>query len=120
MINALKYTPEGGITLNWGSIGPDEWYFSVQDTGPGMDRELIGKLSDPTDEAKPNRHVLNEIALPLAESLLANRHLIGPSPDKGISLFIVRQLCKLLSARLIIDSQPSQGSTFRLVLPRNY
>ena len=39
LINALKYTREGGVTVNWGDSkenDPDRWMFTVHDTGPGF------------------------------------------------------------------------------------
>ncbi len=39
LINALKYTRAGGVTVEWGDSkenDSDRWMFSVHDTGPGF------------------------------------------------------------------------------------
>ena len=120
VLNALKYTPEGGIILSWGSTGPDEWFFSVQDTGPGMDEEQVNQLTGWTSEAKPGGSIAADPGIPPTESTQAGQPLLGSTPGEGIGLFIVRQLCKLLAGQLVIDTRPGRGSTLRMVLPRRY
>ena len=39
LLNALKYTQEGGVTMRWGDSrnnDPERWMLCVQDTGPGF------------------------------------------------------------------------------------
>ena len=39
LINALRYTRVGGVTVSWGDSKENDaerWMFSVQDTGPGF------------------------------------------------------------------------------------
>jgi two-component system CheB/CheR fusion protein len=119
VLNAIKYTPEGGITLSWGSTEPNEWYVSIQDTGPGMDQALVSRLTAPTDPVDINEQVNADVSQSV-ESFLSNKHPLASTPGEGIGLFIVRQLCILLSGRLFVESHPDQGSVFRIVLPRNY
>ncbi|MDB5242847.1 MAG: hypothetical protein JWP57_3472, partial [Spirosoma sp.] len=106
VLNALKYTDQGSITLHWGSDGPDEWSFSVEDTGPGMDPAQATQLSQ-LEKSNP-------------VSPLADKPVLGPAPGEGIGLLIVQQLCDLLQGRLLVESQPGQGSVFRIWLPRHY
>ena len=35
LLNALKYTASGGVTVNWGEE-KETWWLMVKDTGPGM------------------------------------------------------------------------------------
>ncbi|HLL95616.1 MAG TPA: PAS domain S-box protein, partial [Spirosoma sp.] len=107
VLNALKYTDQGSITLHWGVDSPDEWSFYVEDTGPGMDPAQASQLSQ------------MERPSPVPTSL-ADEPVLGPAPGEGIGLLIVRQLCDLLKGRLLVESQPGQGSVFRIWLPRHY
>jgi two-component system, chemotaxis family, CheB/CheR fusion protein len=117
VLNALKYTAEGSIAIRWDYAGPDEWYFSIKDTGRGMDAAVANTLSQPATAPVANAGPANVTD---ADSLLTDEPLLGASPGEGIGLIIVRQLCSLLRGRLLVESQPSQGSTFRVVLPRRY
>lgn len=107
VLNALKYTQEGEITIHWEHNDANEWCFSIKDTGPGMEQALADRLpfgsnSDTDTPAAPDNLVL------------------GSTPGEGIGLVIVRQLCHLLKGRLVIESKLGQGSTFRIMLPRKY
>jgi two-component system CheB/CheR fusion protein len=120
VLNALKYTDHGSITLQWGSSGPDEWFFSVTDTGPGMDQALVDRLMHEghANGATPGHPASADSSDVTA--LLNTQPVLGPAPGEGIGLVIVRQLCDLLRGRLLIESQPGQGSVFRVVFPRRY
>lgn len=59
LLNALKYTRQGGVTLSWGDSRKNDterWMLTVQDTGPGLragpGAPLAGALQDATDEAR--------------------------------------------------------------------
>ncbi|MEO7854786.1 MAG: ATP-binding protein, partial [Rubrivivax sp.] len=39
---------------------------------------------------------------------------------EGLGLSIVKQLCGLLDAAIELDSRAGQGTTFRVLLPRQY
>lgn len=36
LLNALKYTQKGGVTVSWGELDNDYWQLTVADTGPGL------------------------------------------------------------------------------------
>ena len=123
VLNALKYTNQGSISLRWGSIGPDKWYFSVDDTGPGMDQNTANNLShgqpasaNTTGQASGTD--TTEATTP--EFVRVEKPLLGPTPGEGIGLVIVRQLCGLLQGRLAVESTSGKGSIFRVTLPRQY
>ncbi|KAB7731058.1 hypothetical protein F5984_09580 [Rudanella paleaurantiibacter] len=40
LLNALKYTATGGVTLSWGIENDAWWHFTVTDTGPGLGQAL--------------------------------------------------------------------------------
>lgn len=93
LLNALKYTQEGGVTLSWTVESEQWWRFMVQDTGPGLPQK--GGLESVTHQAN--------------------------SPGgEGIGLHIVKRLCGLLNGKIHIESQPGVGTTFLITLPRGY
>jgi len=130
LLNAIKYTPRGGVTVTWGldrGRDTDRWTFSVQDTGPGIDENdaapLAQELHDATlvsDDATAastdrRRGIAPAITLPSAEALPPSEQ-----PGEGVGLSIVKRLCELLDAGLELATKPGQGSTFRVLLPRTY
>lgn len=134
LLNAMKYTRRGGVTVSWGDSrnnDPDRWMLCVQDTGPGLHpgpaAPMAGALEEATAEA---RHVDkgagtgNELrAVAEASSPAAADSARGPIPDtrgEGIGLSIVKRLCEMLDATIELESDPGEGSTFRILLPRRY
>ena len=54
LLNAIKYTPRGGVTVTWGldkGRDTDRWTFSVQDTGPGIDENDSAPLAQELHDA---------------------------------------------------------------------
>ena len=96
VLNALNYTDQGSIGMRWGNTGPDEWFFGIDDTGPGMEQDAAYRPSHGIAVDSPD--------LPFGRS---SKFLPGPAGE-GIGLTIVRQLCELLRGRSVIDS-PSRG-----------
>lgn len=116
VLNALKYTQRGSITVRWGNIGQDEWFFSVEDTGPGMDQTLALQLSQIPDLKDGG----DASQMAIRDTLVGNELVLSSAPGEGIGLVIVRQLCSLLQGRLAVESQPNVGSTFRVMLPQRH
>jgi signal transduction histidine kinase len=131
LLNALKYTQRGGVSVTWGldtGRDTDRWTFSVQDTGPGIDEAhaapLAQHLLDATEVSNEAREMSTDrrrdmapaVTLPSASSAL----LPAQQPGEGVGLSIVKRLCELLDAGLELATQPGQGSTFRVILPRSY
>lgn len=44
----------------------------------------------------------------------------GGIPGEGVGLSLVKRLCELLNASLELETSPSQGSTYRVILPSRY
>ena len=131
LLNAVKYTQRGGISVTWGpdsTRGTDRWTFSVQDTGPGIDgasaaplaQELLNATEAGNDAREASTDRRRDIApaatLPSASPELPR----SEQPGEGVGLTIVKRLCELLDAGLELATKPGQGSTFRVILPRGY
>ncbi len=129
LINALKYTEHGGVTMSWGAEEKN-WWLMVKDTGPGLlagpGAPMLVGLQEATASAKESdvksaaikgeaSHVLTQ---PQDSSAPA-----GPAHQQsgeGIGLSIVKRLCELLDASLEIASSAETGTTFRVVFPLRY
>lgn len=131
LLNALKYTQRGGVTVTWGldkGRDTDRWTFSIQDTGPGIDKNgaapLAQELSDATEVAADARDLSTDRRRDIdsATSLPSQSPERAPDqqPGEGVGLTIVKRLCELLDAGLELATKPGQGSTFRVILPRSY
>jgi two-component system phosphate regulon sensor histidine kinase PhoR len=95
--NAVRYTPEGGsIRLSW-EHGPNDLRFSVADTGIGIDEQHISRLTERFYRVDKSR----------------SRETQGT----GLGLAIVKHVLLRHGGKLVITSQPGQGSVFTAVLP---
>ena len=111
LLNALKYTVSGGVTVSWADTPERDdgrWVLSVADTGPGFHAgpgaPLVAALA-----ATPGEQVLDHDARPAHQS-----------QGEGLGLAIVKRLCELLGASIEIDSEVGRGTTIRVLLPRRY
>ena len=133
LLNALKYTQSGGVTVIWGdgkSLDTQEWMFCVQDTGPGLDAGPGAPLARQLYEATQTAHAVDDIHaaertavdMPTAPTVPAQSTTLPASelPGEGVGLSIVKRLCELLDASLELETSPGKGSTFRVVLPMRY
>jgi signal transduction histidine kinase len=121
LLNALKYTTSGGVSVSWavgGSGDGGRWSFAVRDTGPGFHAgpgtPLAGALEEATTSA------LAEGSAPAAHTPAADPRPVRPAAGEGVGLSIVKRLCELLDATLELRSAPGVGSTFRVRLPVRY
>jgi signal transduction histidine kinase len=128
LINALKYTRQGGVTVAWGpSPEPSgsRWFVQVVDTGPGV--EMPGRAPIVRALKAVTRDVSNadagaapgSSALP-SEQANAGQSDAAAQPGEGLGLAIVKQLCELLDATLELDSRPGEGTSVRVLLPLRY
>lgn len=134
VLNAIKVTERGGVKITWkGEEGGRraQWSLCVQDTGPGFHRgsatplERVLKLA--TDEAHEvaQRNLPANDSDPQADSAptLASQskgNRTAAPAGEGIGLSIVKRLCEMLDASLELESTPGEGTTFRMVFPRQY
>ncbi|WP_031530848.1 CheR family methyltransferase [Dyadobacter crusticola] len=108
ILNALKYTLEGGVNVSWQANETDNgqvstWKFAVSDTGPGLSEHLLAKMNDTeTRDSNPDLQPNTE------------------GHGEGIGLFIIKRLCDILKADITVKSEPGAGTTFQLILPQSY
>lgn len=99
IVNALKYTPEGGaVTVTWKAAdeGPT---LEVSDTGIGIPRREIPRLTERFYRVGSDRG--------------------RKSGGSGLGLAIVKHVLNRHQARLLIDSEVGAGSRFTCIFPGN-
>lgn len=137
LLNALKYTAKGGVTLNWGDSrdnDPKRWMLIVHDTGPGIHAgpgsPMVEALEGATAESQQTEEKVSigQQSSSIGDqtaSVGASQNLSDPRPvqqarGEGIGLSIVKRLCEILDGSIEVESVRGEGTTFRIVLPRHY
>src|SRR5712672_2512708 len=98
ILNAVKYTRDGGITVSWGDCGADDvkrWELRVVDTGPGIHSGSAEPLAQSLGHASGK---------PVAAERQAKKSMRDEAGE-GIGLSIVKRLCELLDATIELNSQ---------------
>jgi signal transduction histidine kinase len=122
LLNALRYTSVGGVTLEWEAHGTPkrpQWRVCVKDSGPGITQTTSAPIVQALDEATraSKRAACDEpVNAPAAHAAAPAR---APTHGEGIGLTIVKRLCELLEASVELESR-TEGTTFRVTLPRRY
>lgn len=126
-LNALRYTAEGGVELNWGDSRESDverWLVRVKDTGPGLHPPIVNDLEEGTVIARRVEKQAPD-GYPV-EPVVESSGSTSPSatgyhtPGEGIGLSIVKRLCELLEAGLEVATEAGKGTTFQVSLPRRY
>jgi signal transduction histidine kinase len=130
LLNAVKYTESGGISVTWGldpTRDTERWTLSVQDTGPGLDAkpfmEFAQELHDATGLADESREASTDRQQEMggATTVASDTESTSRAPSgEGVGLSIVKRLCELLEGSLELATKPGHGSTFRVILPCTY
>lgn len=98
LANAVRYTPEGGqIELAWHGLDDGRCAIEVRDTGPGIAREHLPRLTERFYRVDGSR----------------SRDTGGT----GLGLSIVKHVVQRHGGEIDIESEVGKGSTFRLLLP---
>ena len=132
MLNAVKYTLSGGITVTWGPSTPEDskrWALFIADTGPGFHTDsgqpiaaVLESSCEPLPSSKmiipPQRRAGSALGK-LAVKDVDIRSSLGQAGE-GIGLSIVKRLCEMLDATIEMQSVPNVGTTFRILFPRRY
>jgi signal transduction histidine kinase len=132
ILNAVKYTRKGGITVSWGDSDGDDskrWVLSIKDTGPGFHtdsgRPVAGALDtthEPAPSAKAPMPGQGEAPGALGHLSIEGMAARSTSAEagEGIGLSIVKRLCEMLDATIEMHSVPDVGTTIRIFFPRRY
>ena len=96
--NAVRYTPEGGqIDVHWRLRGDGGGELDVVDTGVGIAREHLPRLTERFYRVDSSR--------------------ARDTGGTGLGLSIVKHVVQRHGGELDIASEPGKGSRFRIVLP---
>ncbi|MFZ4652067.1 MAG: phosphate regulon sensor histidine kinase PhoR [Rubrivivax sp.] len=96
--NAVRYTPEGGrIQVRWQERADGGGEFEVQDSGIGIAREHLPRLTERFYRVDPGR--------------------ARDSGGTGLGLAIVKHVAQRHGGEIDIQSEAGSGSRFRVVLP---
>lgn len=100
MSNAIKYTPEGSITLSLTMPEDNTIAIAVEDTGYGIDKDALPHICDRYYQKNGNHQ----------------------ASGTGIGLALVKSLATLHQAELTVESEKGRGSkfTFSLKADRTY
>lgn len=91
LINALQAQPHGGSIAVVGRVASGEWIATIQDEGPGMDSEQLGRIFDPFYTTKRE--------------------------GTGLGLSISHQLVRNNGGRIWATSEPGKGCCFHIAFP---
>lgn len=133
LLNALKFTPSGGITVSWGDStlnDPKRWELCIKDTGPGIhsgsDKPLTRALekaheqSGASGSGESEDHREPPKAGTSSSRLAHEVSSLYLASGEGLGLSIVKRLCDLLDATIEMTSEMGVGTTFRILFPRQY
>jgi signal transduction histidine kinase len=100
--NAVKYTDRGSITVRVASLqSTDSVTVEVKDTGMGISEHHLTSIFEPFMQAHKTSSENSRGGI-------------------GLGLSIVKKHLEQLKGTIDVESELGKGSTFRLVLPRNY
>jgi two-component system phosphate regulon sensor histidine kinase PhoR len=96
--NAVKYTPAGGRVDVYGACEEDRCVVRVKDTGLGIEPRHLSRIFERFYRVDKGR----------------SRDMGGT----GLGLSIVKHLLQAMEGEVKVESQPNEGSTFTIFLPR--
>ncbi len=97
LLNAIKFTETGSITIKAWAIAPDKMAIAVQDSGVGIaesDLEYIFEQFRQVDQTNTRKY-----------------------GGTGLGLAITKSLVEIMQGTISVTSQPGEGSTFCVELP---
>jgi signal transduction histidine kinase len=97
VVNAIKFTETGGITIHVYQDGDRHWALQVKDTGIGISEENLTHIFQPFRQ-------IDETTTRKANGV-------------GLGLAIVQQLTTMMNGTVTVRSKVGQGSTFTVILP---
>jgi len=100
LVNAIKYTPQGGKITVTSTNSYDEVWVIVRDTGIGIAPESMGVIFDRFRQVDSS----------------TTRRFGGI----GIGLDLTKSLVDMHGGRIWVESEPGKGSVFTIALPKKY
>lgn len=95
--NAIKFTKHGRVDIHFQCLDQNFWQIQVTDTGMGIPKEAQPHIFDPFRQ--------------VSEAITPDNRGIG------LGLAITNQLVQLMNGRILLQSEPGNGTTFTIVLP---
>jgi signal transduction histidine kinase len=120
VLNAVKFTMQGGVTVSWGDSeanDPKRWVLKIQDTGPGLHTSGGKPLAQALDASSGEPAAAGASG---TRGTLSAREPSLHDSGEGIGLSIVKRLCDMLDAAVEVQSVADVGTTFRIKFPRKY
>lgn len=97
VVNAIKFTTTGGVSIHTFVKENENWAIQVKDTGIGISQENWDHIFEPFRQVDET----------------VNRNYGGV----GLGLSIVQQLVKAMGGSITLESKVGQGSAFTVVIP---
>lgn len=94
LVNAIRYSPEGGMVWIRFERDGDIASVTVADLGKGIAADDQARIFDKFERVDPNE-----------------------PGGTGLGLYIARRLARAMGGDLVVDSAPGQGARFTLTLP---
>ncbi|SFF13524.1 sensor histidine kinase [Spirosoma endophyticum] len=116
VLNALKHTPTGWVSVSWSRENESRWTVSVQDSGPGLPTATRAGSRPHWGGDSPETTAAVDFADTQPAAAALSSHSGFAHQGEGVGLSIVKGLCELLRASLEIDSRPGVGTLFRIRL----
>ncbi|MDJ0724640.1 MAG: ATP-binding protein [Prochloraceae cyanobacterium] len=96
--NAIKFTDKGGVKITVSARDRETIEIAVRDSGIGIDRANLSDIFE---------------AFRQVDRSITRKH-----SGTGLGLAITQSLVEIMSGKIEVESMPGQGSTFRVILPR--
>ncbi len=97
--NAVKFTSgRGEIELKIAKLNKNKFYFSIEDNGPGIEKENLENVFDRFYQADKSRSRKKE--------------------GSGLGLAIAKQIVESYDGDIEVESSPGEGARFTVILPR--
>lgn len=98
LTNAVKYNRRGGWARMELTADSRHVDIAVRDNGLGLEAAQVQRLFEPFNRLGREQ---------------------APMPGAGLGLVITRQLVQAMNGQLSVESEPGQGSSFTIALPRS-
>ncbi len=96
--NAIKFTDRGQVHITLTETVSDQIALTVADTGIGIAQEQLPHIFEAFRQV--------------------NQSIRRPHPGTGLGLAIVYSLVTIMDGTIVVSSEPGQGTTFVVTLPR--